>query len=289
MDSIQAQASRDAHKESVLTQLINKGKESYEWGDSNKPVEDWFRYLQTKSRILQLGESMAGPHSGPDWQCENLFSQYARVLYTIRMILPTHPDYQVFTADPLIRNQVDTVFTELFERLKVLKREVLERGPIRDANQILEDEEAWNVFIRDLQFEDEETVVNEDIHSPPEGSNLEDLPLESSSVHQAIESTTSQSVHGTIPDEPPSPRSYWIDLHPIEDAGYGHISEVPPVPLSHWIDLRPIDDCKDLIPEFVPEPASMFLDLHPLEDSSVFEVPPSPAEFTLDLHELHDE
>lgn len=151
--------------------------------------------------------------------------------------------------------------------------------------------------------------MNEDIHSPPEGSNLEgrlgpipgvncahakcgacaDLPLESSSVHQAIESTTSQSVPRTIPDEPPSPRSYWIDLHPIEDAGYGHISEVPPVPLSHWIDLRPIDDCKDLIPEVVPEPASTFLDLHPLEDSSVFEVPPTPAEFTLDLHELHDE
>lgn len=37
---------------------------------------------------------------------------------------------------------------------------------------MLEDEEAWNGLIRDLQFEDEaETVVKKEIHSPPAGSN----------------------------------------------------------------------------------------------------------------------
>lgn len=46
--------------------------------------------------------------------------------------------------------------------------------PIRDANQIFEDEEAWSGFIRDLQLEDErETPAREEIHSPPEGSNPE--------------------------------------------------------------------------------------------------------------------
>lgn len=107
MDSIQAQASRDTPKESVLARLINEGKKSsVERGDLNKPVEDFFRDLQTQSRILQLGERMDGLHIG---QREDTFIQCASVLYAIRMILPTHPDYQTFTAVPLVRTKVDTV------------------------------------------------------------------------------------------------------------------------------------------------------------------------------------
>lgn len=168
--------------------------------------------------------------------------------------------------------------------------EILDRAQARGATQRKsEAEEAWNGLIRVLQFEDDATVVNEEIHSPPEGNNLEgnvspipyancahakcaaytDLSLASSSEHQALANTTSQNEHGIIPDEPPSPRSYWIDLNPIEDTAHERrcIPEEPPVPLSCWIDLRPIEDYKGLIPEIAPEAPSTFLDLRPLEDT----------------------
>lgn len=135
------------------------------------------------------------------------------------MVLPKHPDYQVFNADPLVQNDLDMVSQfygpsnaslylplwdpssqwmakrcatlknlnlpwnwprlsflqvtkKLFEDLKVLKRKILQRGPHRNANQILEDEEAWNGLMQEFQFEDEaETIVNEAIHSALEGSN----------------------------------------------------------------------------------------------------------------------
>ncbi|KZP12889.1 hypothetical protein FIBSPDRAFT_961064 [Athelia psychrophila] len=184
----------------------------------------------------------------------------------------------------------DEVTKELFERFKTLKREILENAPIRDANKILEDEEAWSGLMRDLQLEDEAETVEEEIYSPSEGSNPEDLSSASSSVHQALGSTTSLSVPGTIPDEPPSPQSYWIALHPIEDTTHerGCIPEEPPVPLSHWIDLRPVEDYKGLVPEVAPDPTSTFLDLFPLDDSSIPEISPSPADFMLELHELHE-
>lgn len=164
--------------------------------------------------------------------------------------------------------------------------------------------------MRDLQLEDEAETVEEEIYSPSEGSNPEgkviyisnvncahakcvaytDLSSASSSVHQALGSTTSLSVPGTIPDEPPSPQSYWIALHPIEDTTHerGCIPEEPPVPLSHWIDLRPVEDYKGLVPEVAPDPTSTFLDLFPLDDSSIPEISPSPADFMLELHELHE-
>lgn len=117
-----------------------------------------------------------------------------------------------------------------------------------------------------------------------------DISLASASVHQALGNTTYQSIPEKIPDEPPSPRSYWVDLHHIEDPahGSGSIPEESPVPLSYWIDLRPIGDYKDLIPEVAPEPTSTFLDLCPLDDSSIPEISPSPAEIMLELHESHE-
>lgn len=80
MDSLQAQASRDALRESVLVRLINEVKSNVEWGDLNKQVEVWFRDLQTQSRILQLGERIDGLQIGPDWQREEIFIDCASVL-----------------------------------------------------------------------------------------------------------------------------------------------------------------------------------------------------------------
>lgn len=116
-----------------------------------------------------------------------------------------------------------------------------------------------------------------------------------SSVRQALASSAFQKEPGIIPDEPPSPRSHWIDLHSIEGTGadyLGHenerIPEEPPAPSSYWIDLRPIEDSGILVPEVAPDPTSMFLEVHPLVDLPAPEVAPSPTEFTLQLHELHD-
>jgi len=84
---------------------------------------------------------------------------------------------------------------------------------------------------------------------------------------------------GSAPERVPSPRSYWIDLHPINDyTDAGPLSklssdvwptqsvpEAPPVPFSYWIDLFPVGDSdgKESIPDVSPEPASFNLELHP--------------------------
>ncbi|KZP15480.1 hypothetical protein FIBSPDRAFT_1048124 [Athelia psychrophila] len=205
-----------------------------------------------------------------DFKILRAFRDCAKMLYSVRMRASAHPDYQIFTLDPQAQFKLDADAVRLFECLKFIRMEILDRAQARGATQRKsEAEEAWNGLIRVLQFEDEATVVNEEIHSPPEGNNLEDISLASSSEHQALANTTSQNEHGIIPDEPPSPRSYWIDLNPIEDTAHERrcIPEEPPVPLSCWIDLRPIEDYKGLIPEVAPEAPSTFLDLRPLEDT----------------------
>ncbi|KZP14212.1 hypothetical protein FIBSPDRAFT_896832, partial [Athelia psychrophila] len=141
-----------------------------------------------------------------------------------------------------------------------------------------------------------ETAAKEEIQHHPKGGNLEDISFASSSTNQGLTTnSTSKDVPETIPADPPSPPSYWIDLHPIEDAKSDHlghenglIPEEPPMPLSYWIDLRPIEYYGPLVPEIAAEPTSVFLELHPLEDSSAPSIPPSPAEVALESYELHD-
>lgn len=101
-----SRAIRDARQGSVLARLINRAEMNDTWGDSNEPVEHWFRSLQ-----FALGEILEGlaPTQTGGPPREYAFSECASVLYRIRMVLPTHPDYQVFIADPLVRTEVDTV------------------------------------------------------------------------------------------------------------------------------------------------------------------------------------
>lgn len=109
MDRSRARASRGAPQTIGLARIINEGgfKESHDWGDRAIPVDQWFLSFQTESRII--GEGMAGPQIGPDWQSENIFSQCARLMYRILVILPTHPDYPMIATSPLARTEVDTV------------------------------------------------------------------------------------------------------------------------------------------------------------------------------------
>lgn len=106
MDSTRARAIRDARQESVLARLINEGLESDTQIYSDMTVERWFQSLQsTSSRILR--GRMPTQISGPPH--EYAFSEGVRVLHTICMVLPTHPNYDVFTADPLVRTEMDKV------------------------------------------------------------------------------------------------------------------------------------------------------------------------------------
>lgn len=103
MERIRARVRDD----SVLARLINKVKESDNWGDLNESVENWFRRLQDDSQTMLKGDPLPPQIRGSSR--EYAFSQCATVLYRIRMILPTHPDYQLFIANPLIRTEADTV------------------------------------------------------------------------------------------------------------------------------------------------------------------------------------
>lgn len=61
------------------------------------------------------------------------------------------------------------------------------------------------------------------------------------------------------------------------------IPEEPPSPISYWIDLHPLDDCIKDVPEISPEPLCLRLDLHPLDDAnSTPEVSPSALTFRLE-------
>ncbi|KAF7966077.1 hypothetical protein HWV62_40208 [Athelia sp. TMB] len=63
---------------------------------------------------------------------------------------------------------------------------------------------------------------------------------------------------GSIPEEPPIPLSYWIDLHPVEDSDHDSISTAAPEPNSLFLNLQQLDD---LAPEVPPSPVDLTLDL----------------------------
>lgn len=60
-----------------------------------------------------------------------------------------------------------------------------------------------------------------------------------------IPTSLAQEVSTSIPEEPPEPQSYWIELHDVEDFEQG-IPDVPPEPTSLDLDLYPYDDANDL-------------------------------------------
>ncbi|KAF7974777.1 hypothetical protein HWV62_11253 [Athelia sp. TMB] len=112
---------------------------------------------------------------------------------------------------------------------------------------------------------------------------LQDIQNASQDIrHADAGPAASPSEHGSIPEWLPSPRSFWVDLHPIEDfighdsdslstnssrKATGSIPEEPPIPLSYWIDLHPLEYAdRDSIPT-APEPKSLFLQLKPVDDS----------------------
>ncbi|KZP14184.1 hypothetical protein FIBSPDRAFT_959903 [Athelia psychrophila] len=110
-----------------------------------------------------------------------------------------------------------------------------------------------------------------------------------------------------IPEIPPSPRSHWIDLHPIDDfqhhdlrskslsanspeqAIYDRhtVPEEPPAPLSYWIDLHAIDDAESLRdnlhwPSPPHSPAKKGLMRY------IPEEPPAPLSYWIDLHSIEE-
>ncbi|KZP23275.1 hypothetical protein FIBSPDRAFT_1042989 [Athelia psychrophila] len=289
--------------------IVNASQAGSERAHSSldRPLESWLREAES---MRKDSPSVTGSFS--DIKLTHEFMDYATILYALRTVLSSHPDYPNFTGElAQVRIKLNTVARELFEYLTELRLEIQKRaqdegggaassiGPGQRRKALAglaKQEEAWSGFKRDLQFENEAySAGTADTQSPSEGGNLEDIPFESSSVRQTLAGSASHNEPGLIPDEPPSPQSYWIDLRPIEDAKAdspgrenGRIPEEPPVPSSYWIDLHPIEDSGILAPEVAPDPTSMFLELHPLIDLPAPEVAPSPVEVTLQLHESHD-
>ncbi|KZP15482.1 hypothetical protein FIBSPDRAFT_1048126 [Athelia psychrophila] len=283
------------HLARLISKASSNGSPLSQHGDTKpeQTLESWLARQAGSTRRITFDHDDSQLAIGvSDEELRHQFQQTAIILYRTRKRLPTHPNYERWTADPQVQTKLDTPMAihggdarELFEYLKALKREITSRTQGSDSKQQLEAEEAWDGLKRDLRFEDE--LAKEGIQTTPESGNTE-----GSSVYQALTSSTFAPEPGTIPDEPPSPLSYWIDLHHIEGAKadpLGHenglIPEEPPTPLSHWIDLRPIEDHESLVPDVAPEPTSTFLELYPLDHSAVPEVPPFPAEFTLELHD----
>ncbi|KAF7965675.1 hypothetical protein HWV62_42364 [Athelia sp. TMB] len=72
----------------------------------------------------------------------------------------------------------------------------------------------------------------------------------------------------------------------LDERRTRHVPEAPPEPLSYRIDLFPLGDIKESIPDVAPQPASLFLELHPgSEQPSLPEISIVPAADSL-LHEL---
>ncbi|KAF7976641.1 hypothetical protein HWV62_5959 [Athelia sp. TMB] len=59
------------------------------------------------------------------------------------------------------------------------------------------------------------------------------------------------------------------------------VPEAPPEPLSYRVELRPIADFEQDVTEAPPEPLALFLDRHPVDESATPEVSPSALEFEL--------
>ncbi|KAF7985985.1 hypothetical protein HWV62_41292 [Athelia sp. TMB] len=118
------------------------------------------------------------------------------------------------------------------------------------------------------------TTIEENFANPNTRNMLDDTEIPLSAPQIEL---------GSVPAKTPSPRSYWIGLHSIEEQQKRSAPEVPPVPISHWIDLFPVDDSRESIPEIAPEPVSLFLELHPVQDASSPEAPPSPVSLSLEL------
>jgi hypothetical protein len=85
-----------------------------------------------------------------------------------------------------------------------------------------------------------------------------------------------------IPDEPPEPLSFFIDLIPLEDL-QGPIPSHSPASIS--VDLYSLEDLVDPIPDHDIGQQSLYFDLHPLGDL----LPPIPdATPPSSSFELHD-
>ena len=79
-----------------------------------------------------------------------------------------------------------------------------------------------------------------------------------------------------IPEEPPEPLSFEIDLFPLHEL-LDPIPEHCPQPVSLDIDLHPLSDLVPPIPDVAPETPSLVVDLHRAECNS----PPSSPESTV--------
>ncbi|KZP15486.1 hypothetical protein FIBSPDRAFT_867234 [Athelia psychrophila] len=264
---------------------------------ANSPVEYWLAQAKaTRDRGAKPARGDITVISG--FALEREFTACARLLYALRVRLPAEAEYQRReAADPAFAAGMDVKAKEIFERLNAFKLEIMNRTRIHNPEEQIEADGVWNGLRRDLRLEDEAQPDPEGALSIPE-HHLE-VAADPEIAIKNPENTP--SAPGIIPDEPPSPRSYWIDLHPIEDLyskmgppgqdSGGFVPVEPPEPLSHWIDLQPIDVYGNSVPEIHPEPSSLFMELHPLDEESTAsapEAPPSPAEVTLELHEFHD-
>lgn len=107
--------SRHARQNRVLARLIGKASTAgsplrvsgTRGRDSNpgKTLESWLGQSEPTQRlnISQLPTRLS------DAKLQHEFQEIATMLYKMRRRLPTHPNYQRWTADPQARGKIDTV------------------------------------------------------------------------------------------------------------------------------------------------------------------------------------
>ncbi|KZP28243.1 hypothetical protein FIBSPDRAFT_267324 [Athelia psychrophila] len=118
-------------------------------------------------------------------------------------------------------------------------------------------------------------------------SGTHDIVFSTSSAGGSASSRTphSNKRHDLVPEVPPEPQSYWIDIFPI-DTSLPAVPECAPEPQSQWIELHPVDSAVNNITESAPEPQSHWIDLVPIDDSmrGTFDAAPEPQSHWIDLY-----
>lgn len=98
---------RHSRQNYVLARLINKASSA----DSPLRVstlEAWLRQADSAQR-LAIDHDSRLPILISDGKLHNEFQEIATLLYKMRRRLPTHPNFQRWTADPEVRTKLDTV------------------------------------------------------------------------------------------------------------------------------------------------------------------------------------
>ncbi|KAF7978211.1 hypothetical protein HWV62_1196 [Athelia sp. TMB] len=154
------------------------------------------------------------------------------------------------------------------------------RASKHHQKELKKDSDAWEKWKTLVRYEESSGAEELEGFKPITGhsDSMESMPGGSRSPSKAlfVSSEATGVAPGTptrTPISPTSPKALG------EESDDDSIPESPPSPHNFGLDLHPIDPKS--IPEVAPEPISIFLDLFPLDDSVIPDFSPNKLEFNL--------